>query len=82
MVSQLNMDDNQSSLDLRETLVKLIEHSDMSIREIGVRSGVSREAIQGWINKGATPNIDNAQWVLQALGMELTITKAKGEMQI
>lgn len=46
-----------------------------SVEKIAKISGVSASTIRGWVNDKKIPTLNNAQWVLSALGYNLTLEK-------
>ena len=59
------------------TLSRIIADSNISIRELERKSGVSREAIRRWINGMASPRIELAECVLDVLGYKLEVTPCR-----
>lgn len=57
------------------TLSKIIADSNISVRELERKSGVSREAIRRWIYGRASARIELAECVLEVLGYKLEVVK-------
>lgn len=58
---------------------KIIQNSDLSVRKIAEKSGVSFQTIYGWINETRAPFLLSAAYVLDTLGYELKIVKKGGD---
>ena len=59
------------------TLSRLISDSNISIRELERKSGVSREAIRRWMTGTVSARIELAECVLNVLGYKLEVTKCR-----
>lgn len=57
------------------TLSKIIADSNISVRELERKSGVSREAIRRWIYGRTSARIELAECVLDVLGYKLEVVK-------
>lgn len=62
---------------ITDLVVKEIKGSNIKVTHIARKSGVAASAIYSWLNKGATPTLENCQWVLAVLGKRLEITENK-----
>ena len=63
--------------DFSTTLSKAIADSNLSIRELEHKSGVSREAIRRWLNGTVSARIELAECVLNVLGYKLEVVKCR-----
>lgn len=59
--------------DFKEELKGIIRESGMSVCEISKKSGVATQTIYDWLNKDKTPSLDSAQWVLNAIGYNISL---------
>ena len=57
------------------TLSQIIADSDISIRELSRKSGVSREAIRKWKYGTVSGRIELVEYVLAVLGYRLEVVK-------
>ena len=67
--------DSKRTNSITDEIVNVVIQEERSVESIARESGVGASTIRGWINNGKTPTLENAQWVLQALGFRLTIEK-------
>lgn len=63
------------SYSLADIITEILNNEERSVATIAKISGVSASTIRGWVNDKKTPTINNAQWVLSALGYRLTLEK-------
>ena len=61
------------TIDIYEKVKDEILKSDMTIREIADKAGITDRAIQYWLKGERTMTIENAQCVLAVLGKELRV---------
>ena len=57
------------------TLSQIIADSDISIRELSRKSGVSREAISKWKYGTVSGRVELVEYVLAVLGYKLEVVK-------
>ena len=63
--------------DFSTTLSKIIADSNISVRELERKSGVSREAIRRWLTGTVSARIELAECVLNVLGYRLEVVKCR-----
>lgn len=68
---------NKENYSLAETLTEMINNEKRSVENIAKSSGVSASTIRGWVNEKKTPTLNNAEWVLGALGYKLALEKVE-----
>jgi hypothetical protein len=61
-------------MDLRSNISDLIEESDLSVRQLALKSGVRRQSIMRFLS-GGNLHLDNLKKMLDALGYKFAITK-------
>lgn len=66
---------NKESFSLADEMAEILNKEERSVEKISKISGVSASTIRGWVNDKKTPTLNNAQWVLSALGYRLTLEK-------
>ena len=59
------------------TLSRIITDSNISVRELERKSGVSREAIRRWMTGTVSARIELAECVLDVLGYKLEVVKCR-----
>lgn len=70
---------SKGNYSLADTITEIINNEERSVEVIAKLSGVSASTIRGWVNDKKTPTLNNAQWVLSALGYKLTLEKESTE---
>ena len=58
-----------------KTLSQLIADSNISVRELERKSGVSREAIRRWMYGTVSGRVELVEYVLAVLGYRLEVVK-------
>lgn len=67
--------ESNKSYSLADEMAEILNNEERSVEKIAKISGVSASTIRGWVNDKKIPTLNNAQWVLSALGFRLTIEK-------
>lgn len=70
----MKMESNKS-YSVADKMAEILNNEERSVEKISKLSGVPASTIRGWINNKKTPTINNAQWVLSALGYRLMLEK-------
>lgn len=66
---------NKKSYSVADEMAEILNNEERSVEKIAKISGVSASTIRGWVNDKKIPTLNNAQWVLSALGYNLTLEK-------
>ena len=74
--------ENKESYSLADIMAEMLNNDERSVEKIAKISGVSASTIRGWVNNKKTPTLNNAQWVLSALGYRLTLEKKEENIEV
>lgn len=67
--------ERNKSYSVADEMAEILNKDERSVEKIAKMSGVSASTIRGWVNDKKIPTLNNAQWVLSALGYRLTLEK-------
>lgn len=74
--------ESNKSYSLADEMAEILNNEERSVEKIAKISGVSASTIRGWVNEKKIPTLNNAQWVLSALGFRLTIEKKEENIEV
>lgn len=66
-------------MDFGEELRRILREKGMSQTGLSKMTNISKTTIRNWYHDYRSPSLDNAEFVLDALGYEIKIVKKEGK---